>query len=291
MYTRSYRISRQGAPALSLHERGSGEPTFLLIHGFGDGGFVWTEFMIQLASFGRVIAVDLRGHGDSDWDPNSRYDCAAHLDDVRFVVETLRPKKMILIGHSLGGEIAIRLTAQCADLVVGLVVVDFGPELNQEATVRIRQDFVADNLVYVDCGAYAAHLERKRPMISPDLRWTLARDSLRLDADGGYRLKRDPAMGANGSRNSSALPPLWPILEEIRCPVMLVRGVASSVLPLSVAKRMVEVLSNGFFASIRLAGHGVMVDNPTEFAATTLSFIKHEVDVTSDWSDRSAADI
>ncbi len=245
--------------------------------------------MPQLASFGRAIALDLRGHGDSDWDAQSRYGSASHLDDARFVIETLRPKKLILIGHSLGGEIAIRLAAQHTELVAGLVVVDFGPELNPEATVRIRQDFVAESRVYADCSEYAACLEEKQPMISPELRWALAKDALRLNDDGSYQLKRDPAMGTNGPLNSSALPPLWPILEEIQCPALVVRGVGSSVLPLSVAKRMVDVLSNGFFASIRLAGHGVMVDNPAEFAATTLSFIRHKVDVTPDWSGRSTA--
>jgi pimeloyl-ACP methyl ester carboxylesterase len=279
MHTRSFRISRQDAPSLSLHERGSGEPTFLLIHGFGEGGFVWNDFLPQLASYGRAIALDLRGHGDSDWDAHSCYGSAAHLDDAGFVIETLQPRKIILIGHSLGGEIAIRLTAQHAELVAGLVVVDFGPELNPEAIVRIRQDFVAESHVYADCSEYAARLGEKQPMISPELRSALAKDALRLSDDGSYRLKRDPAMGTNRPLNSNALPPLWPILEEIQCPALVVRGLGSSVLPLSVAKRMVGVLSKGFFASIRLAGHGVMVDNPTEFAAATLSFIKHKVDV------------
>jgi pimeloyl-ACP methyl ester carboxylesterase len=60
---------------------------------------------------------------------------------------------------------------------------------------------------------------------------------------------------------------------------LVVRGVGSAVLPVSVAKRMVEVLPSGFLASIRLAGHGVMVDNPADFAAATLSFITERLDV------------
>jgi len=279
MPTRSFRISRPDAPSLALHEAGSGEATFLLIHGFGEGGFVWNQFLPHLAPYGRAIALDLRGHGDSDWDVDARYGTAAHLDDAMFAVRTLQPEKIILIGHSLGGEVAIRLTARHAELVAGLIVVDFGPELNLEATARIRQDFAAENHAYADCAEYAARLEQKQPMISPALRQSLARDALRAGSGGGYRLKRDPAMGTNGPLDSSPLPPLWPILQEIQCPVLVVRGAGSSVLSLAAAQRMVGVLGKGYFTSIRLAGHGVMTDNPTEFAAATLSFVRHTLKV------------
>jgi pimeloyl-ACP methyl ester carboxylesterase len=274
MYERSFRLSRPTFPTLSLHEEGHGEPTFLLIHGFGDGGFIWVDFLPRLASISRAVAIDLRGHGDSDWDIDSRYSAAAHLDDIGFVIEKLGLTDIVLIGHSLGGEMAIRLAAQHKTLVRGIIIVDFGPELDRIATAHIRRQFIVESRVYSEHSEYIAHLEAKLPLICPRLRSPLAHNALRTRAQGGYELKRDPAIAtASAPSSTSVLPALWPLLKEIPCPALLVRGLASSVLPLSVAKRMLHVLPNGFFSSIQLAGHAVMVDNPDDFAAAALSFI------------------
>jgi pimeloyl-ACP methyl ester carboxylesterase len=274
MYERSFRLSRPDFPTLSLHEKGYGEPTFLLIHGFGDGGFIWTDFLPRLASLSRAIAIDLRGHGDSDWDIHSRYHSAAHLDDIVFVINRLGLTDIVPIGHSLGGEIAIRLASQHPKLVRGIVIVDYGPELDRTATAHIRREFVIESRIYSELPEYLAHLDAKLPLICPRLRWPLAQNALRKRAQGGFELKRDPAMAtARAPSNASTLPALWRALKEISCPTLLVRGMASSVLPLSVAKRMLRVLPNGSFSSVKLAGHAVMIDNPDDFAAATLAFI------------------
>jgi pimeloyl-ACP methyl ester carboxylesterase len=277
MRTRSFNISRQAAPALKLYEWGDGEPTFLLIHGFGEGAFIWNDFSPRVAALGRTIAVDLRGHGDSDWDEHSRYNGATHLEDLNFVLDVLDLSRIVLVGHSLGGEIAIRLTAQYPERVIGLVIVDFGPELDPTASAHIRSEFVADSRVYADYQEYVDHLERKRPLIGPEVRWAIAKSALRPGMRGGYQLKRDPAMGTEGRFKSSFFPSLWPLLKDTICPVLVVRGIASAVLPASVAQRMVEELPDGYLAPIRLAGHAVMSDNPEDFAAATLSFIREKV--------------
>jgi pimeloyl-ACP methyl ester carboxylesterase len=215
--------------------------------------------------------------GDSDWDTHSRYHSVAHLDDLNFVLHALDLKKIILVGHSLGGEIAIRLTAQHPERIIGLVIVDFGPELDREATAHVRREFVAESRVYADYGDYADQLKGKRPLIGPELRGAIAKGALRLRMQGGCELKRDPAIGTAERFNTHALPPLWRMLKDILCPVLVVRGIASSVLPLSVAHRMVEELPSGHLASIKLAGHAVMTDNPEDFATAALSFITEKL--------------
>ena len=274
MLARIFNISRPNAPTLSLHEWGSGEPTFLLIHGFGDGGFIWNEFSPLLAALGRVIAVDLRGHGDSGWDADAQYNSAAHFEDINFVVDSLRLNSIVLVGHSLGGELALRLAARYPNRVRGLVVVDYGPELNQAGTRHIRKEFVMESRVYAKQDEYAAHLEIKLPLVSEQRRWALVKSALRPRANGGYELKRDSAMGETDPVNATALPSLWPILKDILCPTLIVRGIGSSVLSLSVAERMVGILPDGCLASVKLAGHAVMIDNPEGFAEATLSFIR-----------------
>jgi len=274
MFARSFLIPQQDGPALSVREAGSGELTFLLMHGFGDGGFMWVDVLPRLALLGRVIAVDLRGHGNSDWDAHARYDALSHLDDADFIGNALDLKRLVLVGHSLGGEIAVRLTARYPERVTGLVIVDFGPELDAVATSHIRKEFAAESRVFAEPSEYAAHLAVKLPLISPELRWTLATNALRARAKGGYELRRDPAMAAKEPLDTDAPSQLWSALGGIRCPVLIVRGIASSVLPLAVAKRMIDLLPDACLSSIRHAGHAVMLDNPEGFATATLSFIR-----------------
>jgi pimeloyl-ACP methyl ester carboxylesterase len=277
MHVRSFRISRPDLPALNLNEWGCGDATFLLIHGFGDGGYIWNDFLPRLAPIGRAIAIDLRGHGDSDWDVHSRYGTASHLSDVDFVIDSLGLTNIVLIGHSLGGEIAIRLAAQRPKSVRGIIIVDAGPELNRVATTHIRKEFVAESRVYDEHLEYVAHLQTKLPLICPKLCWPIANSALRTRAQGGYELKRDPSMVAPAPSGANALPALWQPLKEVLCPALLVRGKASSVLPLSVASRMIDILPNGFFSSIELAGHAVMIDNPDDFADAALTFITEKL--------------
>jgi pimeloyl-ACP methyl ester carboxylesterase len=270
----SYRISRLGAPSLSLHEWGEGEPIFLLIHGFGDGGFIWNELVPSLVPLGRVIAVDLRGHGDSDWDVARCYDAATHLIDMHHLVHALGlSKNIILIGHSLGGEIALRLTLAHPGRISGLIVVDFGPDLDRAATAYIRKEFVEESRTYASLREYATHLAIKLPLISRSISESLAEFSLRLRPQGDYELKRDPAMGNIEPANRNSLPSLWPMLKNIYCPALIVRGIASSVFPVPVAQRMVNLLPDASLALIPLAGHAVMIDNPSEFGTAVLAFL------------------
>jgi pimeloyl-ACP methyl ester carboxylesterase len=270
----SSRIFRLGAPSLSLHEWGEGEPIFLLIHGFGDGGFIWNELVPSLVPLGRVIAVDLRGHGDSDWDATRCYDAATHLTDMHHLLHALGlNKSIILIGHSLGGEIALRLTLANPRRISSLIVVDFGPDLNRAATAYIRKEFVEESRTYASLREYATHLEIKLPLLNRNISESLAKCSLRLRLQGDYELKRDPAMGNIEPANRNSLPSLWSMLKNIHCPTLVVRGIASSVFPISVAQRMVSLLPNASLALIPMAGHAVMIDNPSKFADAVLAFL------------------
>ena len=129
--------------SLSLHVKqwSTGTEACILIHGFGEGGYIWDNFAPSIAKLFQTLAVDLRGHGDSSWHPRGEYDVEGHVADVIQVIDALRIKRFVLIGHSLGGEIALRIAAVRPESVRGLVIVDFGPDLNPEVTDRVVTDF------------------------------------------------------------------------------------------------------------------------------------------------------
>jgi pimeloyl-ACP methyl ester carboxylesterase len=260
---------------LRLRRAGGGGHSCLMIHGFGEGGYVWDRVLPAIASHYDAIALDLRGHGDSEWDAKARYDVQAHVEDVVHVIRMLDLHRLVLVGHSMGGEIAIHVAAQCADRVAGLVIVDFGPCLNPEGIAMVRAEIEAANRVYSSVEEYASWLSARRPLVAKDILLSLAKCALRPHPGEGFRLKVDPAITRSQCRQSNAASDagLWSLLSRMEWPVLVVRGAGSAVLSRNVAERMIEIMPYARLETVPAAGHGVILDNPKGFEAAIRPFL------------------
>jgi pimeloyl-ACP methyl ester carboxylesterase len=253
----------------------------VLLHGFGDASCVWNHLAIRMAPQFHVAAMDLRGHGDSDWDPEARYDTETFVADLTRTVATLGFERMILVGHSLGADAAIRFAAANASRVAALVIVDFGPELDQRGIDEVLRSFAAAPRAFASPEEYAEWLIARRPLADPSLLRQFARQSLRRSSSQTWEPKADAALASHSqisklvaSEGRYRDPDLWPMLAAINCPSLVVRGNASGVLPSDVASRMAErTLWDGRLATIDAAGHAVMMDNPAEFSASVIDFL------------------
>ena len=276
MHSRSFGIARPGGLILHLQRLGKGRRACLMIHGFGEGSYVWNELLPTVASHYEVLAPDLRGHGDSEWDPAARYDVQTHVADVVHVVRVLGLHRLVLIGHSMGGEIAIRVAMECARLMAGLVLVDSGPSLNPEGIQRVRAEFEASNQPYRTVEDYASWLAARRPLTSSDVLLRLAKSALRKQADASFRLKTDPAIlqsAYDESDGGGNEPGVWTLLPQMCWPVLVVRGAGSAVLSRDIAERMIQLIPDARLQSVPVAGHAVMLDNPEGFAAAVRPFL------------------
>lgn len=119
------------------------DPAILLVHGAGQTREVWTEVADSLVRAGRrVVSLDLRGHGGSEWPDDGRYDLDAHVEDLRAVLAQMGSRP-VLVAATLGGWIAVAaLATDAANLAAGLVLVDMpirtNPELAAEIAGRLR---------------------------------------------------------------------------------------------------------------------------------------------------------
>jgi len=260
---------------LRLRRAGGGRHSCLMIHGFGEGGYVWDRVLPAIASHYDAIALDLRGHGDSEWDAKARYDVQAHVEDVVHVIRMLDLHRLVLVGHSMGGEIAIHVAAECADRIAGLVIVDFGPSLNPEGLAMVRAEVEAANRVYSSVEEYASWLSARRPLIAKDILLSLAKCALRPHPDEGFRLKLDPAITRSQCRKSNATSDadLWSLLSRMEWPALVVRGAGSALLSRDVAEQMIEIMPNARLETVPAAGHGVILDNPKGFEAAIRPFL------------------
>ena len=284
MEPRSRRIP--GSDGLSIHVlEWSDEGTpLVLVHGFGNEAHIWDDFAAIVAPHYRTIAVDLRGHGDSDHDPERRYDYDFHVADLEAATAALGIERLVLVGHSFGGRTSMLFAAKHPERMAGLVIVDIGPEHDPRGTTRIRLEVMQRG-----DGSFASPAEYERvlahnfPAGSEGALRRMAQHELRRRADGRYERKADPAFMAGRPGTSEAdgearerdtAKRLWDALARIPCPTLVVRGAASDILSPEIADRMVDdVLPKGQLAIVPRSAHSVMTDNPAGFAEAVGAFL------------------
>lgn len=277
----------KGAQDLELHvlEWSSEGVPLLLLHGFGNEAHLWDDLAPLLAPHYRVLAVDLRGHGDSDRDAERRYDVDSMVEDVEALTEALSIDRLVLIGFSLGGRVSTLFAGRHPERMAGLVLVDIGPEVDPRGTTRIRGE-VEDNRAptFKSVEEYASALRLNYPAGSRKALLRMARYGLKQREDGLYELKIDPALRGEGgpleseteaaARETATEEAMWEALKRVPCPTLVVRGAASDILNPETADKMVdEVLTQGSLVVIPQAAHSVATDNPEAFNRAICDFV------------------
>lgn len=271
MEPRSQRV--QGADGLTLHvvEWSSAGVPVLFLHGFANEAHIWDDVVPTLAPYYRCLALDQRGHGRSDFDPEGRYDHLSMARDVEAVCAALGIERLALVGHSMGGRVAMRFAGLHPDRLAGLVIVDAGPDLDPRGVTRIRDDAGAAPESFASVAEYKQLVARAYPMATPKMVDRMAEHGLRRREDGRWVPRLDPAFrrgmrgdaGGLRQRAENETPALWEALGKVRCPALVVRGAASDVLSADTAERMAGgVLAKGTLVVIPQAGHSVPIDNP-----------------------------
>jgi len=110
----------------------------VLLHGLGQQSHSWDLVSLSLSDRYRVIALDARGHGDTDWPKDSDYSPESHIRDLVCLVNHLSLTDLIIVGHSMGGKTAYIYASEQPDNTKGLVIVDTGPESDTNGIRRIR---------------------------------------------------------------------------------------------------------------------------------------------------------
>lgn len=259
-----------------LHYRkwGTGKRGCVLLHGHGEGSYVWEHLASCLNGF-VILAPDLPGHGDSDWYLDGKYDLSRYVRDVRIFIDAFELDTIRLVGHSLGANVAMRIAATDRR-IEKLVLVDFGPGIDSGIRRYTRERFKEQFRKYDHFSEYESLLISTRPLLSPRMVANVARSALRERADGPLEMKCDPLLSRDQNNVVSSDCEILSVLRQIRCPTLVVRGAGSAVLSSSATTRMLKWLSTAHACTVAKAGHAVMLDNPDEFASVVTTFVESE---------------
>jgi pimeloyl-ACP methyl ester carboxylesterase len=250
----------------------------VLLHGLRSYAATWAPVAEKLGDDYRLIALDHRGRGDSDWDVKRQYFTPNYVSDVEALVAHLGLKKFILVGHSMGGTNALVYAMLHPEQVVALVVEDMGPGASASGSgaERIRREVANTPVIFADWAAGRAFWRERRPMITQEALDSRMLHSMKSLPDGTVTWKYD-AQGIAQARldpDPARVTDLWPAVKRLQCPTLLLRGAESDFLSAVTAKRMVDATPWIEWHDIPAASHYVHDDNPCAFLQCIGDFIK-----------------
>lgn len=254
------------------------EELVILLHGGGQTRHAWGDTGKKLAEAGyHSVALDLRGHGDSEWHADGDYSIRAYKDDLVSIINEIG-KPARLVGASLGGMASLVLAGDeiNSDLCTALIMVDIGIYPDPVGSDRIvsfmlsgEKGFDSLENVAKSISNYLPH--RKKPKDLEGLK-----KNLRLKGDGRYYWHWDPRFIRRrpGSRDRRYFDLQLKAAEKVTIPTLLIRGALSDVVTMEDVDYFLSVISHAKFVEIENAAHMIAGDRNDIFAEEAIKFLK-----------------
>jgi len=245
-----------------------GNRPMVLLHGIARVAHTFDHAAPHFAGKHHVIAIDMRGHGDSDWDPHAAYLVEDYAKDVEALLDQLGLKSAVLWGASTGGRVAQVIAGARPDLVAAVVVEDVGPERPAAISARRGDRMAQEEAGWASEDELVARLKSGYPRTADSLLRHFARAGSKRRADGRVVWKRDPAI------QKGFIPTeIWRYVENITAPIVYILGGASTIVPPETQARLKEVLPQVEIVTMPGLGHYPVDEDPAGFLAIVDRFL------------------
>jgi pimeloyl-ACP methyl ester carboxylesterase len=261
-------------------------PPLILLHGGRDHSRNWDWVAQALRNEWHIIAPDLRGHGDSAWSPDGNYAMAAYLYDLAQLVHQNKLTPFTIVGHSLGGNIALRFAGLYPEAVRKLVAIEGLGASPKMLTEQDQQDIAERTRAWIDeqralasrqphryatIEAALARMQGENPHLSPAQARHLTVHGVIQNEDGSFSWKFDNYVRLNqpSDMTTAELHTLW---SRISCPTLLVYGKESWASNPADDGRA-QYFRNARVKVFERAGHWVHHDCPEVFVAELRGFL------------------
>lgn len=248
-----------------------GKPPMLLLHG-GSANAHWFDFFAP--SFSKdyhVMALDLRGHGDSQSPDPPAYSTADYVSDIDMFIEKLELKDIILIGHSMGGHNSVVYAAVSkSKRLKGLIIVDslLYVQLENEEFYKRLRDRPLPVYNTLEEAIRRFKFFPDETYASPEMLRHIARHLVKQLPDGKWILKFDKNAFLHWEPYDARS-----YISYIECPMIYIRGEKSSVVSRDDVEEIMRSCKNGKLVEIKRAYHHVLLDNPREFEEAVRDFL------------------
>jgi pimeloyl-ACP methyl ester carboxylesterase len=251
-----------------------GRTPLVCLHSHTAQAHIWDEFAEAVSGQYHVLAIDQRGHGESEW-AETGYDRDRFVEDLAAFVDALDLKRFVLVGGSMGGWNSLLYTMDHPDRVERIVLVDIAPESSAES-LAMREKRPPTPMEFGSLEAAVEWTRQGNPWASDAQLRKDTEFKMHQREDGQWTWKADPGLfGVWGPdmTDQALIDRYWRAVETIACPIMEVRGAESILVSDETVERMKRVGKEVSAVEVAGAGHVVSVDKPREFIEATRSFL------------------
>jgi pimeloyl-ACP methyl ester carboxylesterase len=245
-----------------------GAPPLVLLHGIDRLAHTFDHIAPRFTGRYHVVAMDLRGHGDSEWDPEGRYLVEDHVGDLERLVRELRLRNVTLWGNSTGGRVVQVFAGRHPDLVAAIVAEDVGPERPRSIADAYARRVAQEANGWASTSDLLAQLRAAaQPLPDPVLE-PYVRYGTKQREDGRIVWKRDPNL-VKGFVETE----LWRDVRAIKAPILYVLGGRSTIVPPSTQAELKKALPQARIVTMPGLGHYPSDERPDEFVRIVDEFL------------------
>ncbi len=266
------RFSNSGPRIHFLEWNPAASRTIVLLHGNSANAWWWQWVAAEFPKQFRLLALDQRGHGDSEWVKPPAYQPRDYAHDLaRFVREEMRGEKPVVVGHSMGGIATLAFASLYPEHARAVVAIDIAVASTRGRDRFLRRLKALPTVVYPDLDTAKGRfrLMPDEGGIPPERLLAIAEKSLERTEAGGYTLKfdRESFFGGDGI-------PVMDTIRELRVPTLLVRAQMSRIMTQEASEAATASNPRVKLNVIPSAHHHVILEKPREMARVVLDFIE-----------------
>jgi pimeloyl-ACP methyl ester carboxylesterase len=250
-------------------------PTIVLLHGGHQSAHSWDLVSLHLARKYRVLALDQRGHGDSEWACDWDYSNNTMALDAEAFIRAMELEKPVVMAHSMGGRNSLLLAKNAPGIMRGLVVVDVGPEVSERGR-KVISSFVRENQEFDDLEHFVQNVRKYDPYRSREHIERTVKYNMIQRIDGKFVSKCDSNPRRAGAQAQKSQQDNVTLEEAagFDFPVLIVRGETSNILEPDAAERFRNALPQGQLVEVPECGHNVHSQNTQGFLGAIGPFLE-----------------
>ena len=246
----------------------SGKQPLILLHGIARVAHTFDHLAPHYRDRYHVIAVDMRGHGESDWDPKGAYMVEDYVSDVKGLIDQLNLRNIVLWGNSTGGRVAQVIAGSNPDLVAAVISEDVGPERPPSISNRRANRMAQEENGWASAAELLAQVQADYPRTSEAVLRNVVKHGSKQRGDQRVVWKRDPAI-----LNGFVPTELWASVSKIEAPILYILGGASTIVPKETQEKLKQTLPQVEIVEMPGLGHYPSDERPDDFVAIVDRFL------------------
>ena len=244
------------------------KPPLVMVHGIGRVAHTFDHIAPAFTAQYHVVALDMRGHGDSAWDPGANYLVEDHVKDFEAFIAQLGLRGVTLWGNSTGGRVVQVYAGLHPENVRALIVEDVGPERPKTISDSFARGVERDAKGWASEDELVAQLKTENRGTSEEQLRTYARYGSKRTPEGRVIWKRDPNL-AKGFVETE----LWQYVRRITCPTIYIIGGRSTIVPVETQEQLKTTIRGVQIVTMPGLGHYPSQEEPEAFTRIAKEFL------------------